>query len=385
MLVLVGILLSFLVFETLQGGRSGVGLSVGQALHGVGLHLGRVHWVVGLALELEAVAQVHLHVLLLLREERVRARPCVATHHNHAENLFGRGRVGGGVLGHVAVVSDGPGGCVTLYLVVLSDGFESGLLRVLAHSLFHKVLGFDAFGRFLLHEGNAVAIQNRFGVVDPVTGIAHLLDGWHGDGTLLGNVLFDLGGRLLLHSEHALGHEGRAQGNAGDLGAQQELFVLVEEGVSDDSALEVTREVELDLSCDRDVLRRKVRQQSPLVLAWAVTNPVGELVGARVSGLDVGGCAFNGLGGFCDTLNNVVAALSTGDLTPESKFGGTGGLGEVLHGLLEEHRNMLAEVNVSPLVNSLVILNEVGHVANGGGIICSTLLLCLFSLGIDFL
>lgn len=198
-----------MVLDTLECAGRWVGLGVGQALDWVSLHHGRVHWVVRLALELEAVTQVNLHVLLLLCEERVRAGPCVATHHNHSENLFGGSGVSGGVLSHVAVASDGPGGCVTLDLAVVSDGLESGLLWVLAHPFFHKVLGFDTFWGLFLHEGDAVAIQNRFGVVNPVTGVAHLLDGRNGDGSLLGNVLLDLGGRFFLHSEHTLGHEGR--------------------------------------------------------------------------------------------------------------------------------------------------------------------------------
>jgi len=157
--------------------------------------------------------------------------------------------------------------------------------------------------------------------------------------------------------------------------------MLVQEGVRDDSAFKVTREVELNLARDGNVLGAKVGQHSPLVLTWAVTDPVGELVGARVSGLNVGGGALSSFRCLSHALSDVVAALGTVDLTPESQFGGAGSLGKVLHRLLEEHGNLLTKANVSPLVNRFVVLNEVGHVANGCGIISSTFF--SFSLGIS--
>lgn len=77
-------------------------------------------------------------------------------------------------------------------------------------------------------------------MVDPVAGIAHSPDRGDGSWALLGYVLLNLGGGLLLHSKHTLGHDGSAESNAGDLSAEQELFMLVQEGVSDDSALKIT-------------------------------------------------------------------------------------------------------------------------------------------------
>ena len=155
--------------------------------------------------------------------------------------------------------------------------------------------------------------------------------------------------------------------------------MLVQEGVSDNSAFKVAREVELNLARDSNVLRAQVGQHCPLVLTWAVTNPVGKLVGARVSGLDVGGSALSSFRCFSNTLSNVVAALSTVDLTPESQFGSSRSLSKVLHRLLEEHGDVLTKVNVSPLVDRFVILNEVRHVANGGGSLSITLFFCRFS------
>jgi hypothetical protein len=283
-------------------------------------------------------------------------------------------------------VSKGPCGGFTFDLVVWGDWLKAGLLWVFAHALFHKVLWFNTLWCFLVDQGDAVTIQDGFGVMDPVIGAAHSLDGRDGGWALLGDVLLDLGGWLLLHSEHTLGHEGSAESNAGDLSTEQELFMLVQEGVGNDSALEVTWEVELNLSRDGNVLRSEVGEHGPLVFTWAVTNPVGEFVGAGVSWLNVNRCALSCLRGFSTSLSNVVAAFSTVDLTPEAQFGGTGRLGKVLHRLLEKHALLLTEVNVSPLVDWLVFLNQVGHEANWSSISgAAFFLIAWFCWGISFL
>lgn len=87
---------------------------------------------------------------------------------------------------------------------------------------------------------DSVASQYVLTVVDPHVSAAEGQSRRHLKGTLSWVVIFDFFGVLFGGAVHAFGREGRAEGDARDLGTQEVLLTLEEEGVRDDLALELT-------------------------------------------------------------------------------------------------------------------------------------------------
>ena len=107
--------------------------------------------------------------------------------------------------------------------------------------------------------------------------------------------------------------------DTGNLRAQQVLLPLVQEGVRDDSTLKVAAEVELYLSGYGNIGWQQVWQSSPLVFAWAVADPVSELVNALTAWFLISWLLLFRCWRLSLTLSDVIVSLGTADLAPEAE------------------------------------------------------------------
>lgn len=153
-------MLDLLSFSAFDHSGSRVWLRERQTLHWVSHHLWRAHRVVSLSLKLQTVAQVNLHVLLLLSEESASTWPGVTLHNYTTETLLAHRRVRSLVLGHVAVTSNAPGSSVTLYFCVLYNWFQSWLRGIHSLSLGCEFFWLHTFRGLLINQGDAATFQN---------------------------------------------------------------------------------------------------------------------------------------------------------------------------------------------------------------------------------
>lgn len=262
-------------------------------------------------------------------------------------------------VGHlVSVGAENPSRVVTFAGLVLRDRLKTTLIRVSSQNAVDLTLSVLYF--FVQGVACLVVGQDVLSVVDPASLLGHLLSSGHGNGQLgvfrLVRLhierklafLFALGDAVAT-SRHQLG----GVVDTSDLSTQVVLLLLEVEGVSDDLALQVTREANLDLTGSLQVLGIQVGEAGPGTLA-RVGDEVGVLVDADAARLSAFGPLILrqvfGLEHLCD----VVVFLSARDLAPEAHCSGISLLRQLLERLLEDEGAVLAEL-VPRLVEHMLV------------------------------
>lgn len=104
----------------------------------------------------------------------------------------------------------------------------------------------------------------------------------------------------------------------------------MEEGVSENSGVKVTSEVELDFTSNVDVTGVQIWKCYPFVLTGRVADPVSVLVDTGASRLEVSGLLLIRGRSFSLAFSDVVVFLGAVDFSPKTKFCGSGSLGQIL-------------------------------------------------------
>jgi hypothetical protein len=121
--------------------------------------------------------------------------------------------------------------------------------------------------------------------MNPHVSVTHGQGAWDHNRALCWGVLLNIFLIVLQGTIVALRGESSRERNTSDLSAEVCALLLEEEWVSDDFVLEISSEVDLDLSCSLDISRKKIRKLSP-GLKRGVSCPVNIFVNTRASSLE---------------------------------------------------------------------------------------------------
>ena len=258
----------------------------------------------------------------------------------------------------ITVGSKDPGWVGTFARLVHGDGLQARLVRVGSEDA--ADFSFAVLDLLVKAVACFVVAEDALCVVHPSVFLAHLCGCWSRDGLLwvLRLVGLNVEGQLALFftlSDPVSTDWDKLCGvmDSGDLRAQIVLFLTEIEWVGDDLSIEITCEAHLDLSGSFKVTRLDIWEHGPGSLC-PIRHKVRVLVDSSATWLTALRSSILWQVLRLEDFNNIVIALSSGDLTPETERACIGLLGELLNRLLQNQRAILTKLNACLVEHMLI-------------------------------